>query len=160
MLKRLAAFGLMLLATPALAGAPPSGKLVSGQPFSIGDAPVTIVHYWASWCAPCRTEMPKLDAYYRAHHARGVALVAISLDQGGEDKVKRAMAGMAMPLARIDAVKMARRDIPTALPVTRVYDRAGRLRYDSAASGGEGLINFAKLDQAVTAVLSEPALGR
>lgn len=151
------AFALALLATPALAGPPPTGKLANGQPFAVGNAPVTIVHYWASWCVPCRVEMPKLDAYYRAHHARGVALVAISLDQGGSDRVNRAMTGVAMPLARIDAVKMARRDIPTALPVTRVYDQVGHLRYDSAVGTSDGLINFAKLDQTVATVLAESA---
>jgi thiol-disulfide isomerase/thioredoxin len=41
---------------------------------------VVLVNYWATWCAPCRKEMPKLDAFYRRYHARGLEIIGISID--------------------------------------------------------------------------------
>lgn len=105
--------------------------------------------------------MPKLDAFYRRHHSDGVALVAISLDKGGgAARINRAMQGMAMPAARIDQVKMSRNDIPIALPVTRVYDRSGRVRFDSSAGRPDGTIDFAKLERVVDGLLQETAATR
>jgi thiol-disulfide isomerase/thioredoxin len=134
------------------AAALPSGTTFDGHVFAIDRSPVTVVHYWAHWCAPCRVEMPRLDAWYRANRGRGVAVIAVSLDRN-PSVAKKDMAGMEMPGTQIDRVKLARRDIPTALPRTLVYDRAGQLLYDSRANGHDGSIDFASLSRVTDAAL-------
>lgn len=80
--------------------------------------------------------MPVLDAFYRKHHSQGLAMLAVSIDDGASTaKLKQITGGFAFPVARIDAVKMPRRDIPKAIPETRVYDRTGRLVFQSKADG-------------------------
>ena len=57
-------------------------KLLDGTAFNLADeaGKVVIVNMWATWCAPCREEMPALDAYYRQHRDQGLVLVALSMD--------------------------------------------------------------------------------
>jgi thiol-disulfide isomerase/thioredoxin len=145
---------LLVSPLPALAAPFQSAKTIAGAPFaSNGD--VTIVHFWATWCAPCRLEMPVLDAYYRKHHAQGLAMLAISIDQGvSTGKLEQAAGKFAFPVARVDDVKMPRRDIPAALPVTRVYDRSGRLVF-ATKGDGRSTVDMATLERVVT-----PLLGR
>lgn len=49
---------------------------------------VTLVNIWATWCAPCRDEMPSMEALYRDFHARGLKIAAVSIDEGNSDKVR------------------------------------------------------------------------
>jgi peroxiredoxin len=62
---------------PAAAGGP------SSQPFRMGDQlghhPVVIL-FWATWCQPCMQELPFYQSLYAQHHARGLEIVAISMD--------------------------------------------------------------------------------
>ena len=98
--------------------------------------------------------MPLLDAYYRKHHAQGLQMLAVSVDQGvSTRKLKDVTARYAFPVARIDDVKMPRRDIPTALPVNRVYDRSGRLVFQSKGDG-RSTIDMATLERVVTPLLA------
>jgi thiol-disulfide isomerase/thioredoxin len=46
---------------------------------------VVLVNYWASWCSPCRDEMPILEAFYRAHQAEGFSLLSINVSESAED---------------------------------------------------------------------------
>jgi len=143
----------LALSTTALAAPFQAAKTITGAPFS-SSGEVTIVHYWATWCAPCRIEMPILDAYYRKHHGEGVAMLAVSIDQGvSVHRIHEATAGFAFPVARVEDVKMPRRDIPTALPVTRVYDRSGRLVFASKGDG-RSTIDMATLERVVTPLLT------
>lgn len=129
-----------------------SAKTIAGAPFN-SNGEVTIVHFWATWCAPCRIEMPVLDAYYRKHHAQGLAMLAISIDQGvSTGKLQQVTAKFAFPVARVDDVRMPRRDIPAALPVTRVYDRSGRLVF-ATKGDGRSTVDAATLERVVTPLL-------
>jgi thiol-disulfide isomerase/thioredoxin len=149
---RLAAAAFLALSTSIVAAPFQSAKTLDGAPFN-PNGHVTIVHYWATWCAPCRVEMPILDAYYRKHRDQGLDVIAISIDQGvSAKKLKEATARFAFPVAHIDDVKMPRRDIPSAIPVNRVYDKAGRLVFQSKADG-RSTIDAATLERVVTPLL-------
>ena len=129
-----------------------SARTIDGTQFN-PSGHVTIVDYWATWCAPCRVEMPILDAYYRKHHGQGLDMLAVSIDQGvPTSKLKDISEKFAFPVARIDDVKMPRRDVPSAIPVNRVYDKSGRLVFQSKADG-RSTIDMATLERVVTPLL-------
>jgi len=153
---KLAAATLLVLTATAAPAAPfQAAKTIAGAPFnSAGE--VTVVNYWATWCVPCRVEMPVLDAFYRKHHAQGLAMLAVSIDQGvSTAKLHDVTARFAFPVARVDDVRMPRRDIPSALPVTRVYDRSGRLVF-ATKGDGRTTLDMATLERVVTPLLARP----
>lgn len=142
----------LILSVPAAAAPFQSARTIGGEPFN-ADGDVTIVNYWATWCAPCRLEMPVLDAYYRKHHAQGLAMLAVSIDQGvSTGKLRQVTGRFAFPVARVGDVEMPRREIPTALPVTRVYGRSGRLVFASKGDG-RSTLDMATLERVVTPLL-------
>src|ERR1700680_3865892 len=71
-------------AAPAIGEAGP--KLIvttlDGQIFDLAKmaGKVVLVNYWATWCAPCRKELPTFDAFYRRYHAQGLEMIGISID--------------------------------------------------------------------------------
>ncbi len=107
---------------------PEGGDLVlaalRGQPL--------LLNFWATWCAPCVTEMPLLDAFQRAQRGRGWQVVGLAVDS--PTPVRRFIAkrpvGFAIGLAGLNGVDLARSlGNPTGgLPFTVVIDRSGRAR--------------------------------
>ena len=152
--KLATALALLLLPIQQAAAAPfESARTLDGSPFT-SKGEVTVIHYWATWCAPCRIEMPVLDAFYRKHRAQGLAMLAVSIDDGvSTGKLKQATSGFAFPVARVDDVKMPRKDLPAAIPVTRVYDRSGRLVFQSKADG-KTTLDAATLERIVDPLLA------
>ena len=131
---------LLLVSFPARAelkeGAPAPAiraELLDGVKFDSAQqrGKVIVVNFWATWCKPCREEMPALDAYYRAHRAEGLELVAISLE-GADDlaKIKRVMQDFSFPAALAENAQMEGYGRFTRVPVTFVIDQAGVLRFD------------------------------
>ena len=82
-------------------------------------------------------------------------MLAVSIDEGASTaKLRRLTSKFSFPVARVSDVKMPRRDIPQALPVTRVYDRAGRLVY-ATKGDGRSTIDMATLERVVTPLLPQ-----
>jgi thiol-disulfide isomerase/thioredoxin len=154
MIARLSAALFFSLASTAGTAAPfEEARTITGTPFDAAGH-VTIVHFWATWCAPCRIEMPVLDSVYRKYERQGLAMLAISIDQAVSTKKLQDVTGkFAFPVARIDDVKMPRREIPTALPVTRVYDRDGKLVFQTKGDG-RTILDAATLERVVSPLLA------
>jgi cytochrome c biogenesis protein CcmG, thiol:disulfide interchange protein DsbE len=53
---------------------------------------VVLLNIWATWCAPCRVEMPSIETLERTYGSRGLQIVAVSVDDPGSDSTIRAFA--------------------------------------------------------------------
>lgn len=155
-IARLVAVWLGLVAASPPHLLPLSATSISGQPlrFAADRHEVVVIHFWATWCAPCRAEMPILAAVSQKYARDGVKVVAISLDAGASrEKIAAASAGVAIPLARLSDSNVSPRDVPTALPETLVYGRDGRLRYRFQAGGA--IVDAATFDRIIPPLVEE-----
>ncbi len=135
---------------------PLSATSVSGQSlrFAADRHEVVVINFWATWCAPCRAEMPILAAVSQKYAQDGVKVVAISLDAGASrEKIAAAGKGVAFPLVRLSDSNVSPRDVPAALPETLVYGRDGRLRYRFQAGGAT--IDAATFDRIIPPLVDE-----
>ena len=90
---------------------------------------IVLLNVWATWCVPCRTEMPALDRLQASLGGPEFAVVPISIDRGGAAKVAGFYSdiGIQNLAIYVDASGNALRDIgAVGLPTTLILDRAGR----------------------------------
>jgi len=120
-------------ATPAVdAPAPPFvAQTPDGARFDLAQlrGKVVLLHFWATWCDSCRTEMPALAHVYADLHARGLELLAVSADDPRERRAALEMAQRYhLPATLLEAVRPNGFGAPPVLPLTYVIDRGGVLR--------------------------------
>jgi len=104
---------------------------LNGQTFDLAKlrGKVVLVNYWATWCAPCRKEMPKLDAFYRRYHEQGLEIIGISIDFPRDaDKARKVARTLAYPLALSQAISDNGFGEQKAVPFTWVVDTDGKIR--------------------------------
>jgi len=93
---------------------------------------VVVVNFWASWCLPCRLEIPYFNKTYQEYRERGVEFVAISVDAGGWSDVRAFLQEMPIEYPVVLDQKQAAADAfggLAGLPVTIFIDRQGRVAY-------------------------------
>lgn len=91
---------------------------------------VVLVDFWASWCAPCREELPVLEALYKKYRAQGFEVVAVNQDQS-PDKARGFLSASPVSFRVVhDGGKaVAGRYAPTKMPSSFLIDRKGIVRH-------------------------------
>ena len=90
---------------------------------------VVVLNLWATWCPPCRAEMPMLDAFHRKFAPRGLTVLAMSADDKHDRKdVMKVMRAFSFPAALLAEAKLNDLGMPTALPISYVIDATGVIR--------------------------------
>ena len=108
---------------------------VHGRPQALSQwrGQVVVLNFWASWCAPCREEMPDFDALRAQYRANGVEFVGIAVDgaQNVERFLERQPVGYPILVGEGAAHALARQlgNPDGALPYTIVLDRNGEIAF-------------------------------
>lgn len=113
---------------------------------------VLIINFWATWCAPCKKELPLLDAYYAEAQKRGYGLKILAITT--EDSIP---INDLIPLSKKVSFEMARHfhgpyRALKGVPTNYIIDRNGVLRYAKADA-----FDIDKLNEALIPLLQEPA---
>ena len=107
-----------------------------GKPLALADlsGKTLLVNLWATWCVPCRTEMPALDALQRELGSDSFEVVAINVDRGGDEKPKAFLQETnieALAYYRDNTMgvfnDLKTRGLALGLPVTLLVDEEGCL---------------------------------
>jgi cytochrome c biogenesis protein CcmG, thiol:disulfide interchange protein DsbE len=89
---------------------------------------VVIATFWATWCAPCREELPLISAFAERHAAQGLQVLGFSLDgPNALPKVRAVAATLSFPVGLVDSPWAGGYGRIWQLPVSFVIDRAGLL---------------------------------
>jgi thiol-disulfide isomerase/thioredoxin len=126
--------------------------LLDGETVSLSDyrGQVVLINFWATWCPPCRAEMPTLDAYYREHRDNGLVLLAINA--GETPAAARTFIdanGFTFPVGLDRDSSLSRQFGASGLPLTLVLDADGVVQYRHS-----GMITREALDEQVTPLLA------
>jgi cytochrome c biogenesis protein CcmG, thiol:disulfide interchange protein DsbE len=159
--------GLALLAMPlalngaAMAKEPKIGELAPDAELTLVDGSkvtlsalhgqVVVLNFWATWCVPCRKELPLLDTYYRLQKKAGLQVFAVTTEDSLPlYRMKPLFEKLTIQSAR--KIKGPYAPIGDAVPTSFIIDRAGRVRY--AKAGG---LTLDVLNQELVPLLNERA---
>ena len=128
---------------------------LDGKQISLQDlrGKVVIVTFWASWCVPCRDELPVLSRYAQAHAGDGLAVLGFSLDSPDDIEQVRAVArSLSFPVGLLSDPHVPGYGRIWHLPVSFTIDRDGRL-VDNGWKDREPAWTSQQLEQIVTPLL-------
>ena len=91
---------------------------------------VVMINFWASWCAPCRQEMPLLEVLYKKYSDLGFTLLAVNVEEDsskGDDLLRDIP--VTFPVLYDNTNKVTKLYKVVAMPSTIIIDRDGKMRY-------------------------------
>jgi peroxiredoxin len=106
-------------------------KTLDGAPFDIASqkGSVVLLNVWATWCNPCRFEIPELQKMYEANARRGFKVIGVSVDEGEAAEVRKFVdeQKMTYPVVLDPDGRIANLLSTTVLPTTVLLDRQGKI---------------------------------
>jgi peroxiredoxin len=102
---------------------------LSGTKWTLKDlgGKVVVVNFWATWCPPCRKEMPDLETLYRRFKSQGLVILAISDEDAGKVRPFVAQQKVSYPILLDPGRKVNQLFEVEGIPKSFVYDRSGKL---------------------------------
>lgn len=126
-------------------------NLAGGENPSLADK-VTLVDFWASWCAPCKASFPALAQLHADYGSRGFQIIAVSIDERPAAAVAF-WKKMAPPFVALHdrGQKLVQQVVVPTMPTSYLVDRKGRVRYVHAGFRGD----LAEMRRHIEALLTE-----
>ena len=108
-----------------------SGELLEGGSYNLTQdrGKVVVINFWATWCGPCKKELPDLSKLYLKFKDKGVVMLGVLTNDNpseGDLLNFQSDAMMEFPVVRQTSDILVSFNYPQALPTTFIYDRAGR----------------------------------
>jgi peroxiredoxin len=127
------------LATSSISAGPVSGaapnfslRAKDGGEVSLADlrGQVVMVNFWATWCGPCRQEMPHLEALYQRYSDLGFTLLGVNVeaDSSGADRFL-SETPVSFPILFDPKSEVSKMYDVIAMPSTVIVDRGGNMRF-------------------------------
>ena len=102
---------------------------------------VVVLNFWATWCLPCRSEMPALEAVYQKYRESGVVVLGVNVSDTSDEIVTFAQEnGLTFPLLRDPQQRAARSLNIRMLPTTLILDQYGQVQHRTLGATTESLL--------------------
>ncbi|QWD83985.1 TlpA family protein disulfide reductase [Polynucleobacter sp. MWH-P3-07-1] len=131
------------------------GTLIDGKPFSLqaNKGKVVLVNFWASWCEPCREEMPAIEAFLKKNKSKGFEVLAITMDKPSDmEQAKQITRNYSFLFAEKKQMDYSDYGRIWRIPSTFIIDKNGILRKNGMK--GDATVDTKLLEELVTPLLN------
>lgn len=109
-------------------------QTLDGRPIALDSlrGQVVLLNIWATWCKPCREEIPALESLHRQHAASGLVIAGVSIDQSADTAKIRDYAqslGASYPIWHDEDDRVSSTFLAIGVPASYLIDREGILRW-------------------------------